>query len=237
MSTTLFYSESVINSDFFELDQEESKHCKRVLRMKPGDKLTLTDGLGTFYEAEISNPDPKKCTLQIISRQEVEKSGQAKVHMVVAPTKNISRFEWFLEKATEIGVDEITPLICTNSERTVVKTDRLNKVVIAAMKQSKQAWKPVLHEPEKMEKFIRNQFSAQKFIPWVSDSPIALLSKAYSKKQDCVILIGPEGDFTPGELASAGEAGFVPVSLGPNRLRTETAAIVASHTIHLINQI
>lgn len=235
MATTLFYTGEIISEDFYVLQPEESKHVIKVLRMNRGDEVTLTDGIGTYYDAEIFDANPKHCNLQITAKRSI-KPASFKIHMAVAPTKNINRFEWFLEKATEIGVSEITPLICVNSERTIVKTERLNKVIIAAMKQSKQAWKPILNEPEKLYQFLDQKFSGQRFIPWISDTPPKHLGKVYQKKQDCVILIGPEGDFTLEEIATAGDAGFIPVSLGPNRLRTETAALAACHTINLINQ-
>jgi 16S rRNA (uracil1498-N3)-methyltransferase len=231
----LFYSPD-IHHDQFTLPPEESKHCIRVLRMQAGDKVSLTDGTGIFYEAEILTPDPRKCILLIKGQKQVKRSRSANLHLAVAPTKNINRFEWFLEKATEIGVDEITPLICSNSERTVVKTDRLNKVIIAAMKQSVQAWKPKLNEPVSFFTFIKRDFTGYLFIPWVSDQPLENLANIYKKGHDVTLLIGPEGDFTPEEIRAAVEANFIPVSLGPNRLRTETAAIVACHTLNLVEQ-
>ncbi|MCB2218806.1 MAG: 16S rRNA (uracil(1498)-N(3))-methyltransferase [Bacteroidetes bacterium] len=231
----LFYSPD-INDDQFTLSPEESRHCIRVLRMQTGDEITLTDGSGNFYEAEILTPDARKCILSIKGRKRSEKSRSVNIHLAVAPTKNISRFEWFLEKATEIGVDEITPIICSNSERTIVKIDRLNKVIIAAMKQSMQAWRPLLNEPVSFFKFIKNDFSGQLFIPWVSDEPLRNMADVYEKGEDVTVLIGPEGDFTPEEIKSAVDANFKPVSLGANRLRTETAAIVACHTLNLVDQ-
>lgn len=222
-----------------------------VLRLREGDIIHLTDGKGTLFEASIFDANSRQVTANVISRQENYGRRAYHLHMAVAPTKNIDRFEWFLEKATEIGVDEITPLICEHSERRKLRTDRLEKVITAAMKQSLKAYHPKLNEPQPVAKFLAyqpprfpasvlpgfpaNSFQENKYIAYItSDSP--LLQQIYPKGTNAVILIGPEGDFSPAEVESAKKSGYQVISLGESRLRTETAAIVACHTIGILNQ-
>jgi len=230
----LFHSPE-ISSDIFTLSPEESKHCIKVLRLDTGDHVHLTDGNGNLYKTRILDADVKKCILEI---QEVTKEYNKKdfkIHMAIAPTKNIGRFEWFLEKATEIGIDEITPFICEHSERKVIKPERLNKVIIAAMKQSLKAYLPVLNPAISFKEFAAKNFDSERYIAYCSDKYRDNLKDVYKKQKNAVIMIGPEGDFSQVEIDFAIDTGFKPVSLGPERLRTETAALVACHTVNLIN--
>ena len=230
----LFYYPE-IESGTITLPPEESRHCVRVLRLGPGDVVYLTDGIGKLAETRILHPDHKKCIVELISIKE-EKKQAFHLHLAVAPTKNINRFEWFLEKATEIGVNEITPLICENSERTVIKAERLNKVLVAAMNQSLKTFLPVLNESMTFDQFMNNNFKGEKFIAYCSENYRTSLKEQYNAKNDALILIGPEGDFSEKEIAQALANNFQAVSLGNSRLRTETAAIVACHTVNLINE-
>ncbi len=217
------------------LGEEESHHCLKVLRMREGDTLHLTDGEGRFYDGRLSGMHPKGCAVTIISTREVPPD-PVPIHIAIAPTKNIDRFEWFLEKATEIGISQITPLICEHSERDVVKLPRLEKVIVSAMKQSLKAWLPKLHEPVRFKELVERQFPGGKFIAYCETGQESLLQKAYIPGTPALVLIGPEGDFSPAEVALAMQNGFIPVSLGPSRLRTETAGIVACHTLHLVSR-
>ena len=218
------------------LPPEESMHCIKVLRLKKGDTIYLTDGAGGLYKTAIIDDHPKKCTLKVIESKYNVGKKDFKIHIAIAPTKNINRFEWFLEKATEIGIDQITPLLCEHSERKVIKPERLNKIITAAMKQSLKTYHPDLNEMTSFENFIPTADSDQKFIAYCSESFDKHLKDKYIKGKNVIVLIGPEGDFSPSEVEAAIKNGYNPVSLGPARLRTETAGIVACHTINLINQ-
>jgi len=231
----LFYT-PVINSLTHVLSEEESKHCIRVLRLKEGDTIQLIDGIGGFYSAKIIGTNPKKCEVEITETKKEYGKRTHYLHMAVAPTKNIERFEWFIEKVTEIGIDEITPIKCKHSERTIVKEERLNKVVVSAMKQSVKAYLPKINEMISFEKFIEKDFSGQKFIAHCFDQPKQSLKIGYQKNKNALILIGPEGDFSKTEVSLALKNNFREISLGKSRLRTETAAIVACHTINLLNE-
>jgi 16S rRNA (uracil1498-N3)-methyltransferase len=230
----LFYTPK-INSEIYILDQEESRHCIKVLRLKTGDEIFLTDGKGNLFKCKLIEDNPKKCTVRVIDIQKEYKKPDVKIHMAVAPTKNISRFEWFLEKATEIGVDEITPIISEHSERKIIKPERLTKVITAALKQSLKAYHPILNEVQNFKKFINIDFAGEKYVGFCEDNP-KLLKTVYPKGKDVLILIGPEGDFSKKEIQIAKEKGFIPISLGESRLRTETAAVVACHSINFINE-
>jgi 16S rRNA (uracil1498-N3)-methyltransferase len=219
------------------LNAEESKHCIRVLRHVNGDEITILNGHGTLFTAQIIDANPKACKLEILN-QTMENERPFCLHMVVAPTKNIDRFEWFLEKATEIGIEQITPIICEHSERKIIKPERLEKVIIAATKQSLKSYKPILNPIISFKDFIANDNSnTHKFIAHCYNTPKELLKDSYSTNTNVTILIGPEGDFSEEEVKRAMENGFIPVSLGKSRLRTETAAIMGCATINLINQI
>lgn len=205
--------------------------------MVPGDPACFTDGTGNLYYCELTDNHQKHCRFRLLKKEHKSKPGKFHLHLAVAPTKNISRFEWFLEKSTEIGVDEITPLICDHSERVRLKTERLLKIMHAAIKQSQQVWLPRLNEPVKFANFIEKQDKdTMNYIAWVSDAHDTLLKDHYKKNHNATILIGPEGDFSKPEINIALEYGFKPISLGKNRLRTETAALVACHSIVYLNQ-
>jgi 16S rRNA (uracil1498-N3)-methyltransferase len=224
-----------IKEGFYQFTEEESKHIIRVLRMKTGDSIFLTDGLGNLTEASIVDESSKKCTVKTILTTRDYQKRPFHLHIAIAPTKNTDRFEWFLEKSTEIGIDVITPILCAHSERTHLKTDRLQKVVIAAMKQSLKAYLPKLDEPVEFRRFIQRPFDGQKFIAYCNqDSPVEL-NHTYRKGAKALILIGPEGDFSPEEVELAKNQGYIPISLGKSRLRTETAGIVACHTVNLVS--
>jgi 16S rRNA (uracil1498-N3)-methyltransferase len=224
-----------IKEGFYQLPEEESKHIIRVLRMKTGDSIFLTDGCGNMTEASIVDAVSRNCTVKTIKTLKDYEKRPFHLHIAIAPTKNIDRFEWFLEKATEIGIDVITPLICAHSERTHVKTERLQKVVIAAMKQSLKAYLPFLQEPVKFIRFIQSPFDGEKFIAYCGQNETIELKNVYRKGAKALILIGPEGDFSHEEVDLAKKQGYIPISLGKSRLRTETAGIVACHTINLLN--
>jgi 16S rRNA (uracil1498-N3)-methyltransferase len=217
------------------LGSEESFHCIKVLRMRTGEMLHLTDGTGNLYEGEILAQDIKSCPVLLKNVTPDFGKRPFRIHMAVAPTKNIARFEWFLEKATEIGVDEITPLICEHSERVQIRVDRLQKIILSAAKQSLKTYLPVMHEPIKFNDFIRLNLPSSRFVAYVEEQQPQHLKTAYLNG-DCTVLIGPEGDFSKNEMNDANQHGFISVSLGPSRLRTETAAIVACHIINIVNE-
>ncbi|MDP1622078.1 MAG: 16S rRNA (uracil(1498)-N(3))-methyltransferase [Bacteroidales bacterium] len=218
------------------LSEEESWHCTRVLRLGEGDLIDLTDGAGNFYRGRLVKVQHKGCIVELSDKRAVQPS-PLRLHIAIAPTKNIDRFEWFLEKSTEIGIEEITPLFCDHSEREVVKLQRLEKVLVSAMKQSLKAWLPKLNAPERFNDFIVKDFNGQKFIGYCETGNESELQNTYVKGSNALILIGPEGDFSKNEVELAVNTGFIPVSLGSSRLRTETAGIVACHTIRLINRL
>jgi 16S rRNA (uracil1498-N3)-methyltransferase len=229
----LFFADSIENGTAL-LPEEESSHCIRVLRMKAGDEIFFTDGAGNLYSGVIEDPHPKKCLVGI--REIKPEFGKKKysLHVAIAPTKNTDRLEWFLEKATEIGIDEITPVICMRSERRELKTERLKKVLLSAMKQSLKAYLPVLNEAVEVEKFLAVPAAADKFI--CSMHGVSHLSAKVTKGNSCMAVIGPEGDFTEEELAAAQKNNFLSVTLGESRLRTETAGVVACTIVSLQRQ-
>ena len=229
----LFYAPNIIEPDF-TLSEEESKHIIRVLRKSVGDIVYFTDGKGHIYKTTIISANPKSCTVSILKKKNGEDKRKFELHIALAPTKNITRTEWFLEKATEIGIDQITPIICSHSERKDIKQVRLNKVITSAMKQSLKSFHPNLNDKTLFKDFIKIPFNGDKFIAYIDDDVTLELSKAYSGN-NALILIGPEGDFSPEEVKLAVDKGFIPVRLGKSRLRTETAGIVACHTINLLN--
>ena len=231
----LFYTPD-ISSDTYILNEEESKHCIKVLRLQIGNSLYLIDGKGGFYEALIEDPHPKRTRLKVLNVQKDFEKRNHYLHIAIAPTKNIERIEWFLEKATEMGIDEITPLICDRSERKDLKTDRLNKVITAAVKQSLKAYHPKLNEPQRFKDFIGNDADCQKFIAHCIDSKKTTLKDQLKLNSDYLVVIGPEGDFTPSEVDAAIEKGFLPISLGSSRLRTETAALEVCFEVNFLNR-
>lgn len=218
------------------LSEEESNHCVRVLRMKEGDTLDMMDGKGHFYKGRIVHAHAKKCEVEILEDPLYITPRPYRIHIAIAPTKSTDRFEWFLEKATEIGIDRITPVFCEHSERTVLKTERLQKVLVSAMKQSKQAWLPQLDEPVKFSAFLSVQRETESFICTCTAGENLLLKKQYQPMHGVTLFIGPEGDFTENEIGEAMKNGFKECSLGSSRLRTETAGLAACHAIHILNQ-
>lgn len=218
-----------------ELPDEEAQHCIRVLRLTEGNEILLTDGKGRFYKAIISRAHPKHCEVSILESWEQLPLWNFRIHVAVAPTKNMDRMEWFAEKATEIGVNEITCLNCRFSERKEIKPARLEKILISAVKQSQKATIPVLNGMTDFKQFVRQPFAGRKFIAHCNEGEKPLLKELYNKGENALILIGPEGDFSPEEVEEAQKQGYEPISLGNSRLRTETAALVACHTLHVLN--
>lgn len=215
--------------------KDESRHIVKVLRKSGGDQLQITNGKGWLFVAEITIADMKNCVATILSNV-FEPSRNYKVHLAVAPTKMNDRYEWFLEKATEIGIDTIIPIICDHSERKFIKTDRFEKILHAAMKQSLHYYLPELQEAISFKDFVSRPFSGQKFIAHCEETERTTLKNALQSNTDVLILIGPEGDFSTNEIKLALAFGFKPVTLGNTRLRTETAAIVACHSIAFTNE-
>ncbi len=230
----LFYAPD-ITFPLFQLSSEESKHIIKVMRMKAGDSILFTDGKGILYHCRIAGDSPKGCQIEILKDEEGKDKRSFYLQMAVAPTKNINRYEWFLEKATEIGVDRISPFFSEHSERKALKTERLNRVLTAAMKQSLKTFLPVLGEPVSFENLLQQPFEGEKFIAYINPEVVQELSNVYHRGSNALVLIGPEGGFSPEEVKAAQSVGFIPVKLGPSRLRTETAAVAACHTINLLN--
>ncbi len=229
----LFYDPYFTGSG--SLIESESKHCINVLRHKEGDTITVTDGKGTFYKTRITNPHPKRCELELISSTK-EPSRPYRIHIAIAPTKNNDRLEWMVEKAVEMGVDEITLIICHHSERRKLRLDRIEKVVISASKQSLKANFATVNDLIKFSDFIKTQNPEQTYIAHCRDEEKQLLKNCYNVGQNATILIGPEGDFSEAEIKEATEKKITAISLGSARLRTETAGLVACHSIHFMNQ-
>lgn len=219
-----------------ELPEEEAVHAIRVLRLQTGDEVTLTDGKGNFYRAEISTATHKHCLVNVQKTLPQAPLWEGHLHIAIAPTKNMDRTEWFAEKATEIGFDELTFLNCRYSERKVIKTERIHKILVSAIKQSLKARLPQLNEMTDFNRFIRQPFTGQKFIAHCYEGEKQLLKDCLQRGEDALVLIGPEGDFSEEEVQEALAHGFRPISLGPSRLRTETAALVACHLMNLANQ-
>ncbi len=230
----LFYTPQ-LQKPLFKLDEEESKHLIRVLRKQIGDVITTTNGKGMFYECEIIDGNAKGCLVEVKNERNGDDTRNFHIHLAVAPTKNINRFEWFLEKVTEMGVDSLTPIITFHSERRDVKPDRLEKVLVAAMKQSLKSRLPELHDAVKFNQFIQKPFDGDKFIAFIDREVTHELASLCKPNKNTLVLIGPEGDFSHEEVEAAKQQGFIPVKLGPARLRTETAGVAACHTIHVIN--
>ncbi|MFE3872398.1 16S rRNA (uracil(1498)-N(3))-methyltransferase [Flavobacterium sp. ZS1P70] len=232
----LFYNININETtENFSFDKEESKHIIKVLRKKDTDILYVTNGLGLLFKTEITLASDSKCTVKIIS---FEKSATPKfhLHLVVAPTKMNDRFEWFLEKATEIGIHEITPIICDRSERKVINTERFDKILLTAMKQSNVLFLPKLNNAISFKDFLKQKQQGLNFIAHCEETDKKTLKKALKPNENVTILIGPEGDFTEKEIELALDSNYIPVSLGNTRLRTETAAIVACHSVVFVNE-
>lgn len=232
----LFYVPDI--AEGWELPEEEAAHCLRVLRLSAGDELEITDGKGNLYKAEIASIQGKHCYVQAREVLSVPKSWRGNIHIAIAPTKNIDRIEWLAEKATEIGLDALTFLNCRFSERKVVKTDRIERIVVSAMKQSLKYTKPVVGAMVDFKQFVAEHREGAKYIAHCyDDSERVLLKDVLREGEDATVLIGPEGDFSPQEVEFAVKAGYIPVSLGSSRLRTETAGLAACHTFILKNEI
>lgn len=236
----LFYSKDITDNGFCTLDAEESRHAVRVMRLREGDKINVTDGRGNLYSCNIIEANDHACVVETAEQQSTAQTSNATLHLAVAPTKNPSRMEWLVEKAVEIGVGKITLLQCDHSERSFLKTDRLEKLAISAMKQSLHTVLPEIQPAVNLSDWLRSSHSMLhsplKFIAHCeANKPRVPLAKAVQPGLDTVVLIGPEGDFSEEEIALALECGFQPVSLGPSRLRTETAALYAVTAFNLIN--
>lgn len=231
----LFYNPSLDNSfkQFF-FPAEESKHIIKVLRKHEGDILRITNGRGHLFEAKILEANPKKCKAQIVSKEKTIARSHS-LHIAIAPTKMNDRFEWFLEKATEIGINEITPILCEHSERKVIKPERLEKVLQSAMKQSLQTYLPKLNPLTSLTDFLNTVEGELKFMAHCREGEKVELKRRVQADKDVVVLIGPEGDFSKDEVELAEQMGFWPVSLGRNRLRTETAGLVTCSTVAMVN--
>lgn len=233
----VFYTPDLQDQDHYTLNEEESKHCSKVLRLTTGDQIYLVDGVGGLYEAEIESESKKHVGLRITKSTKAYKKRNHHLHIAIAPTKNFDRVEWFLEKATEIGIDEITPIICERSERKIVKEDRLQKVITSAVKQSLQAYHPVLNPAISFNQLLLQQTEATKLIAHcIDDAERSYIKDLVQPQGNYLVLIGPEGDFSPQEITSALAQGFLPVTLGSTRLRTETAALAACFELNYINR-
>jgi len=231
----IFYSPDIATNCM--LSEEDSGHAVRVLRHTEGDEIVVVDGEGHLYHCQIVSAHPKRCAVQIIKIEE-EQGWPYEVQIAVAPTKNLDRMEWFVEKATEMGLNRLIPLKCRFSERKELKTERMNRIAVSAMKQSLKATLPTIDEMTDIKTFLKEPFDGQKFIcHCYQGMERKLLSKEIIPGAKVRVLIGPEGDFSEDEVQLAIENGYVPVSLGNQRLRTETAALASVHTIHVINEL
>lgn len=220
------------------LPQEDSLHCIRVLRHREGDLISVIDGMGHRYSCRITGADPRATAIEIESVEDLPPHWGCRLSLAVAPTKNMDRMEWMVEKAVEIGVDRITPILCHHSERKVLKPERLRKIAVAAMKQSLKATLPVIDDLTPLDHYLREPHPGDKFMGYCDRNfPLLNLAREAHPLTDTSILIGPEGDFSPAEVEMAVKAGFVPVTFGLSRLRTETAAIVALDTLHILSQL
>ncbi|HNQ27462.1 MAG TPA: 16S rRNA (uracil(1498)-N(3))-methyltransferase [Aquaticitalea sp.] len=232
----LFFDSDISEqSEKITFETDESKHLVKVLRKQIGDSLAITNGKGWLFWAEITFANPKRCEANIIAKEKVERPGY-RIHLAVAPTKMNDRYEWFLEKATEIGVDTITPLICERSERRSIKPERFEKVIQSAMKQSLHCYLPKLNSAISFKEFVNQSIEGQKLIAHCEDTEKKSLKSVLVPDTDVTILIGPEGDFDTDEIALAIGKGYRPVTLGNSRLRTETAAVVACHSVVFCNE-
>ncbi len=231
----LFYSNDITETQI-TLPEEEAKHCTKVLRKTVGDEVHVIDGAGNLYLTRIETVNKRDCVCTIIEKTISFGTHNYFVRMCVAPTKNIDRFEFFVEKAVEIGVDEIIPVLSENSERKVLKLDRIERIVLSAMKQSYKATMPILHELTDIKEILSANYEGVKCIAHCENQEKQLLRNVAQENKTITILIGPEGDFSVKEIEQAKRNGWLPVSLGESRLRTETAAIAAVHTVNVMNQ-
>jgi 16S rRNA (uracil1498-N3)-methyltransferase len=232
----IFYSPQ-IDGDTYTLDENESRHCVKVLRMSKGDPVNLIDGKGSLYEGYINKADSSKCSISISRVIKDFEKRDYYLHLAISPLKNPERFELFVEKSVEIGIDEITPLICAHTEKPSIKNERIERVIISAMKQSLKARKTILNKPVPFGDFVKTEFNYIKMIAHCNtEHERKGIGDVYSKKADALVLIGPEGDFSPEEIDMAMLRGFKSVHLGRSRLRTETAGIAVCHSIYFLNQ-
>ncbi|MBK8498747.1 MAG: 16S rRNA (uracil(1498)-N(3))-methyltransferase [Flavobacteriales bacterium] len=230
----LFYCPA-LEGEFVELPEEEAHHALSVLRMKRGDRIGLLNGRGLRAEAELLEVNKRACRAHILTRQPFEQERQARIHIAVAPTKQMERLEWFVEKAVELGVDRITPLLTKRTERTALRIDRLQRVAIAAMKQSQRTWLPVIDELVSTDALLAQDLPMHRYFGWCEGEHVSLMH-AYDPSYDAIAVIGPEGDFDPQEATDLRVKGFTAVSLGHARLRTETAALAACAWMSLAQQ-
>ncbi len=231
---SVFYC-SEINKNTGWLNSEESRHCTKVLRLGIGDKIEVVDGKGNYHAAIICEANPKRCEFQVTDVIPAFGKRNFDLHIAIAPTKSLERTEWFIEKATEIGIEKVIPILCKNSERRILKTERLQRKAVSAMKQSKKAYLPEIEELVDFSNFIKQPFRGRKFIAHCHQFPKVNLSELHIENESVLVLIGPEGDFTSEEIKLAVDNGFESVNLSSSRLRTETAAIMACCAINLIN--
>jgi 16S rRNA (uracil1498-N3)-methyltransferase len=232
----IFYAPDISGEDY-TLDEKESFHIIRVLRMIKGQEVKLIDGRGNLYSGLIVSPDQKKCIVHITGIIKDYEKRSYRLHIAISPLKNPERFEWFIEKSVEIGIDEITPLISKNTEKTGIKAERINNLIISAMKQSLKATKTILNDPCSFKEFITDHSEGMRMIAHCEKDPgKRSIADVCKKNIDAIILIGPEGDFRKEEIDSAIEKGYIPVHLGTSRLRTETAGVAACHSVYFINQ-
>ena len=226
-------------ADTLTLGEEDSKHCVKVLRMGEGDTIEVVDGNGTLYTCRITMAHPKRCAVEVTERMQQPPHWGHRIVLGIAPTKNLDRIEWLVEKCVEMGVDRIIPLRCHNSERTVLKTERLKKIMVSAMKQSLKATLPLLDEMTPVAQVLAEPFEGTRCIAYCDEQlprgQRLTLTGVYRPGQDVMVLIGPEGDFSPEEVQAARDAGFMPVTLGESRLRTETAGMMAVAAIHTLD--
>ena len=229
----LFFQPGIPQNKLF-LDRDESRHCVKVLRKRKGDTIDITDGRGCFYKAIITSDDPDECVFSIQETLSSHRPAHA-LHLAIAPTKNIDRTEWFVEKAVEIGISKISFIESRHSERSRIKIERMEKIAISAMKQSLKATLPQLDDLQKLDHFLSHASASQKFIAHIDPQATTHLFHAAHPKTDTCLLIGPEGGFSEDEVALARRHNFVPISLGPSRLRTETAALMACAILSVVN--
>ncbi|MDQ1166704.1 16S rRNA (uracil(1498)-N(3))-methyltransferase [Flavobacterium sp. SORGH_AS_0622] len=233
----LFFNPNIDEStQSFSFDKEESRHIIKVLRKKDSDILHVTNGSGLLFETQITLASDSKCIVEVLSITNAEKP-KFHLHLAVAPTKMNDRFEWFIEKATEIGIQEITPIFCDRSERKVINKDRFEKIILSAMKQCNETFLPKLNEAISFKEFIKKQQKGLQLIAHCEETDKKSLKEVLKPSEDVTILIGPEGDFSEKEIALALENNYKPVTLGNTRLRTETAAVVACHSVVFFNEV
>jgi 16S rRNA (uracil1498-N3)-methyltransferase len=231
----VFFAPDITGNEYI-LDRNESKHIVRVLRMVSGDRVKLIDGKGSLFEGVIENADQMECSIRITGVVRNFETRNYRLHIAISPLKNAERFEWFVEKSVEIGIDQITPLICRNTEKQSVKTERIGNIIISAMKQSLKSSLTVLNQPVPFDEFIRSANEGNRLIAHCNDTLSRKKMQDVYTGGDALILIGPEGDFTGSEINNAISSGFTGIHLGTSRLRTETAGIAACHSVYFINQ-